>query len=221
AEQLAGLHLADQILRDHRDELDLGAAGAGEHDHAGAELVAQLIAGVAQDLGVVGVDLCREHLDALDRARFGHEIAAAAGGDALLELLDLAIELLLLGEQLVDALAHLERRRLEAAAGLHQLVLELAQVLERAGTGDRLDAAHALRDARLADDLHQADVTRAANVGATAELDRLAADRHDAHLVAVLLAEHRDRALLLRLIDRQHLDDRVPVRADLGIDDVL
>ena len=78
-----------------------------------------------------------------------------------------------------------------------ELVLELAQVVERARAGDRLDAAHALRDAGLAEDLEQADVAGAAHVGAAAELDRLAADRDDAHRVAVLLAEHRDRAALL------------------------
>ena len=103
-EQLAGLDLADEVLGDHRDELDLGAAGAREHDHARAELVAQLIAGVAQDLGIVDLDRRREHLDALDRDGLGQQVAAAAARrDALLELLDLAVERLLLGEQLVDA----------------------------------------------------------------------------------------------------------------------
>ena len=121
------------------------------------------------------------------------------------------------GEQLVDARRDLERRRLEALAGLAQLVLELAQVVERARAGDRLDAAHALRDAGLADDLEQADVAGAAHVRAAAELDRLAADRHDAHLVAVLLAEDRDRAALLapRSIGSTSID-RVAVRADLA-----
>jgi hypothetical protein len=40
AEELARLHLADEILRHHRDELDLRTAGAHQHDDARAELVA-------------------------------------------------------------------------------------------------------------------------------------------------------------------------------------
>ena len=78
-----------------------------------------------------------------------------------------------------------------------------------------------MRDARLAQDLHHADVAGAANVGAAAELDRLATDRHHAHLLAVLLTEHRDSALLLRLLERQHLDDRVAIRANLCVDETL
>src|SRR5262249_13449492 len=141
--------------------------------------------------------------------------------EALLELVDLAVEGALVGEQLVDAQGDLEGRGLEAVAGALELVLELAQVVERAGARDGLDAAHALRDAGLAEDLEQADVARAADVGAAAELDRLAADRDHADALAVLLAEHGDRAALLGLGDRQDLDDRVEVAPDLGVDHVL
>src|SRR5206468_1735945 len=83
---------------------------------------------------------------------------------------------LLLGEQLLDPLRDLERLRLQPIARAAELVLELAQIIERAGAGHGLDAPHALRDAGLAEDLEQPDVASAPHVGAAAELERLAAD---------------------------------------------
>ncbi len=81
--------------------------------------------------------------------RLGEQVApAAARGDPLLELLDLRSSALASASSLSDARRDLERPRLEPLARARQLVLEPAQVLQRARAGDRLDAAHALRPRR-------------------------------------------------------------------------
>src|SRR5580704_1956385 len=222
AEQLAGGHAIREIFGDHRDELDLGAAGAREHDDARAELVLELIAGVAQDLRVVDLDLRGEDFDALHDHGLGHQIArAAARRDSRLELVDLAAGVFRVREQLVDTRRDLERLRPQRRAGLAELALELAQIVERTRAGDRLDAAHALRAAGFRNNLEQPDVAGAPHVRAAAELERLVADADDANVVAVLLAEHRDGAALLGLLDRQDVDLALGVRADIGVDEIL
>ena len=71
--------------------------------------------------------------------------------------------------------------------------------------GERLDAPHAGRDAALLGDDERADVAGRAHVRAAAQLDAEARDRHDAHAVAVLLAEQRHRAGGDRLFGRAHV----------------
>ena len=68
--------------------------------------------------------------------------------------------------------------------------------MTRGRAGLRLDAAHASGDGGFADDGDQADVAGARDMCAAAEFDREggvcpggAAHRHDAHLIAVFLAE--------------------------------
>ena len=77
-------------------------------------------------------------------------------------------------------------------------------------------------DRRLAGQRQRADLRAAADVGATAELARpRAADLDDAHLLAVGLAEQRQRAERPRLGQR-HVRARTPVvGADGGVGDVL
>ena len=67
-------------------------------------------------------------------------------------------------------------------------------VRDGAGAGERLDAAHAGGDAGFFGDDERPDVAGGAHVRAAAELDAESGDRHDADLVAVLLAEQRHRA---------------------------
>ena len=74
------------------------------------------------------------------------------------------------------------------------------QELVGVGADQRLDAAHAGADRRLAEELDQAELAGALRVGAAAELARPVADRDDADLVAVLLAEQRHRADVARLL---------------------
>jgi hypothetical protein len=85
---------------------------------------------------------------------------------------------------------------------------------------DRLDAAHAGRDAAFHDDLEQADVAGAGDVGAAAQLLR-GTDVEHAHFVAVLLAEQHHGAGLLRLVDRHHARLGRGVGDDLVVDDAL
>src|SRR5204863_7802645 len=65
---------------------------------------------------------------------------------------------------------------------------------DRAGAGDGLDATHAGRDPGLREDRAEADIAGGAHVGAAAQLEAETGHAHDAHLVAVLLAEQRPRA---------------------------
>src|SRR5690606_41956937 len=66
----------------------------------------------------------------------------------------------------------------------------------------------------------QADLAGAADVGAAAQLDRLA-HLHHAHPVAVLLAEERDRAGVQRLLHAHLADLDAVVGADLVVDPAL
>ena len=65
----------------------------------------------------------------------------------------------------------------------------------------RLDAAHAGADRRLAEQLHDAELPGALRVRAAAQLARPVADADDPHHVAVLLAEQRHRAGRAGLVD--------------------
>jgi hypothetical protein len=82
----------------------------------------------------------------------------------------------------------------------HHLVA-VGEHVHDARTGDRLDAAHAGGDTRLGDDLEPANLRGVAHVRAPAQLHGHAGNVHDAHHVAVLLAEHRRGALCLGLGD--------------------
>ena len=81
----------------------------------------------------------------------------------------------------------------------------------------RTPAATPLSD----DDGEEADVAGGADVRAAAQLQAEARDRHDAHLVAVLLAEQRHRAGRDRLLRVLHLGLHRRVPQDLLVDDAL
>ena len=93
--------------------------------------------------------------------------------------------------------------------------------VERALARHGLDAAHAGRDAALADDLEQADVARPPDVRAAAELGREIAELEHAHLVAVLVAEERERTGSDRLLVRQLANIGVVIQAHLLVDERL
>ena len=94
----------------------------------------------------------------------------------------------------------------EQARGFVEALLLVGDVVERALPGQRLDAAHAGGDAAFGDDLEQADVAGAADVGAAAQLGRGVAHPQHAHALAVLLAEQRHRAEIERFL-HAHLVD--------------
>ena len=106
--------------------------------------------------------------------------------------LDLVAQRLDLVEPLAGAVDDLADGHVEHVGQLGEAALLLAQPLDRAGAGDRLDAAEVGADRRLGHDLHRADVAEGAHVGAAAELDRVPAGLEHADDVAVLVAEERD-----------------------------
>ena len=116
--------------------------------------------------------------------------AAAATRDLL--------DLLLRGAQplddVVDPLGQLLGPRLERLAELGDEHVLARQEPVGVAADQRLDAAYAGADRRLAEQLDHAELAGAAGVRAAAELARPVADRDHAHLVAVLLAEQRHRA---------------------------
>ena len=126
--------------------------------------------------------------------------AAAASAPALAstcadaQLVQLALGGLEPLEHAVDPLGQLLRLGLELARQLVDEHVLAGEVAERVEADERLHPAHAGADRRLAEQLDHADHRAARHVRAAAQLARVVADLDDAHLVAVLLAEHRDRA---------------------------
>ena len=82
--------------------------------------------------------------------------------------------------------------------------------------GQRLHPAHAGRHAALGDQLEQADIAGAANVGAAAQLDRVA-HLHHPHPVAVFLAEQGDGANVHGLLHAHFADHHLVVGAHLAV----
>ena len=125
-------------------------------------------------------------------------------------------------EHAVDALGQLVRLRLELARQRLDEDVLARQVAERVEPDQRLDAAHAGTDRRLAEQLDHADDRAARHVRATAQLARVVADLDDAHPVAVLLAEHRDRAEPARFVlvgdEPAHLEIAQQHLVDLVLD---
>src|SRR6185312_10575655 len=149
-------------------------------------------------------------------------------------LAQLALEPLPLIEESGEPRRQLGRGRAEGACRLAQHSLLLLDVSLGRGAGQRLDAAHAGGDGALRDDLEEADIAGAADMRAAAQLDReglermavhvgLGAHGDDAHLVAVFLAEERQRAGLDRLLrrhePRRHLAVLADAVVDLALDD--
>ena len=118
-------------------------------------------------------------------------------------------------------------RRNVVLVGLHetrdfaQHGLVCVDDVERALPRHGLDAPHAGSDAALGDDLEQADVAGPADVRAAAELRREIAELQHAHLIAVLVAEKRERAGRDRFVVGQHANVGVVVQAHLLVDERL
>ena len=166
------------------------------------------------------------------RTRVAVARRAAAHGELLAGVDELALELAALLDQRREALGGVRRRRLEQAGELLETAALLHEVQPR-----RLPPTCASmptdtgRDGALADDADEADVARARHVGAAAQLDRVSRagivaaiiDAHgdDADLVAVLLAEQRAGAGRDRLVDAHQPRDHGAVLADDAVDDGL
>ena len=155
------------------------------------------------------------HLDGLFKERVAH-----AAGHLALELFELLFEGLDVGHHVVDLGRQVAGLDVEAEGGL----AEEGGVLLGFGKGvharDGLDAADAGGNARFAEDLEGADVARAHDVRAAAELDGVA-DRLNADDVAVLFAEEHRGAGLAGFFKRQDFGLRGRVGEDLLVDEVF
>ena len=156
---------------------------------------------------------------------------AATKRDLALRVRQLALELAALVDDGRKPLDHFVRRDLEQLGRLaHTLVLR-REIAPRGIAGQRLDAADAGGDRALADDLEQADIAGAPDMGAAAELDRISvagplavgvdAHRDDANLIAIFLAEQRQRAFGDGLVGRHQMRLDRSVLQDHGIDQIL
>jgi hypothetical protein len=100
----------------------------------------------------------------------------------------------------VDPRLDLLGRRAQRSGDRLERVLAPDQPLPRGFAGQRLDPPHARADRALGDDPQQARCRRSRDVGAAAQLDRVASPavarvthRQHTHFLAVLLAEQRHR----------------------------
>ncbi len=105
-------------------------------------------------------------------------------------------------EPALHATDELVGRRPDETGGIGDQLLVALQQTDGVLAGDRLDAAQVGPDGRLADDLDETDVAAARDVGATAQLDRVADLEHPDD-VAVLVAEEGDRAERRRFVLRR------------------
>ena len=133
-------------------------------------------------------------------------VAATSAGQRPARFGQLALEPAIVVEQPRQAGRQLGRAGAQRHRRLPQQLLFLGKIGLGRGAGQRFDTADARGHRAFADDLEQADIAGAADMGAAAQLDRIgsriavgravcAAHRHDTDLLAVFLAEQRERAL--------------------------
>ena len=146
-------------------------------------------------VGPLGDDLHAVHV-----LRAGRQRATGRQQLADPDLLDLLLGRAQPLDDVVDPLGQLLGAHLERLGELGDEHVLAGQEPVGVGADERLDPAYAGADRGLAEQLDHAELAGAAGVRAAAELARPVADRDDAHLVAVLLAEQRHRAGLHRLV---------------------
>src|SRR5690606_28836706 len=219
AHQIAGLEARGQVLGDTGHQHHLVVGHTAEQDHGAAELVLQLVDQRQQALAVQAIDAGGEHLDAADLASGGRQVVAGRAGRLGLELLQLLLQLTVALQQAAELVEQVVAAAAHQLCGFAQLLLGGVHPGQRRSTGDRLDAAHAGGHAAFADDLEQADVTGARDVGTATQLDgEAAAHGQHAHALAVFLTEQRHGTLGLGGLDVGFLDFHRGVATDLGVD---
>ena len=132
----------------------------------------------------------------------------------------------MLVHQRADAPGKVGGRHLEHRRGLLEGGFEVDTVAARRLAGQRLDPPDAGGARRFAHDAEQPDIAGAFHVGAAAELDRIGCVRpvlviahgDDTHLLAVLLAEERERAGVDRFVGAHQAGDQRRVLADQPVD---
>src|SRR5690606_36143134 len=222
---LAGVEAgrAGAVVRGHHDTRPLARREQG-HDRGRG--VAQARAHI---LGEGAQDVAGRALRDADDSLHAAEVLGAVGqrrrrleGLLLLELSQALLGLREARHELLDAPDELARLGLEARAELAHDGALGREVLERIGAHQSLDAARTRAHGAFARHRQQADLRRRADVRARAQLTReRSADLHDAHALAVLLAEERHGAQRLRLVEAhdRRLDGEVV--ADGAVGDLL
>ena len=161
-----------------------------------------------------------DDVDAIYASHLLYELGLERCGTLLHELLDLSLEVVVLGDELHEGALEVGSV-VEELAYLAHAILQAVEHLLYLGSGDGLDTAYTGSNAALADDLDHTDLTCGAHVGTAAELDGVA-KLHYAYVVAVLLAEEGDGAQLAGLLDGQvAVFVELDVGAYLGVDEVL
>ena len=100
-------------------------------------------------------------------------------------------------------------------------LIEILEIRQRTAAGQRFHSANACGKGSIGDDLEYADVAGAIHVAAAAEFSRPVTGGDNANAVAVLLAEHRDRAALLCIRDRHGGLGDLDVLTNFFVDEIL
>ena len=162
-----------------------------------------------------------DQFHARDVVRAGREIRALPARELVLELAVFLLELADALERVGHFRPHVFARAAhETRDFLHELIGVL-DVVERAFGRDGLDAPHARGHAAFAQDLEDADVARARDVRAAAQLHREIAHAQHAHVFLVFLAEQRDGAFRHRRVVGHLAGFGGGVPADLGVHEPL
>ena len=216
------LTLRDLVRGDARDERDLvRGVDRRQHDDGRLQFVLELVHRVAQRARVGAIDLRGDSFTpAMSRAPAERSVPCPLASLFLSARFSFSS-----WRMRSSASAHLGLHVIARAAHetrdfLHELIGVL-DVFERAFGRDGFDAPHARGHAAFAHDLEHADVARARDVRAAAELHREIAHAQHAHVFLVFLAEQRDRAFRHRRVVGHLAGFRGRVPADFGVHEPL
>ena len=173
---------------------------ANDYSEIGGILSAKLECDVLCALSIEGEHPCN-YLDTTIRlCGLFNEVFLKLGNGLGLKLIDLSLELLVVGNSFLycrDEVGSIVEESTEFVDEILRLVESLLDSLAR----DGLYTAYTSSDAALRHDTHHANAARGAGMTTTAKLDA-AAKLHYTHLVAVFLTKESDSTKFLSLLDR-------------------
>ena len=209
------------LIGNHGNQADLAILVGNQDHHAAGELLLQLVAQAAQLVHVNTRNMRPKERNSLDFLHIVHDISK--GGLCLLGLHGLVLGLhfpkLLL--ERADSLRKGCRSCLDKVCRLIQLFLDSLIVLPDIVARQRLNSADTGCNAVLGKDLEGSDLNGVGHMRSAAELHGPVAHFHDAHAVAVFLAEERHGAGLLGVLQRHHFRHNRKALCDLLIDKIL
>src|SRR5262245_10922571 len=162
ADELARLDLVGLVLGDSGDQQHLVAGfNRSKHDHRRLQFVLELIDGIAKRARIGAVHARRKHLHTVDLTGRAREVPALPAREPALELLHFLFELFRALDQLLDLVLEVLTPCTHEPADIAQE--RVTRVSPGNGTlaSQRLNAAHARRDARFTNDLEESNVARA------------------------------------------------------------